>query len=406
LNQAATDARSRGARLLVVALALACPGPRARADEPAAPRRAARWQQLVAAAKDHLAHDRLADARDDAFDAQRIGDTAETSALLASAIYGLGLVEDDQAQIGHAALMAEKCLQQLAVPDGELDDEQRLAIRVTCLSVAARAYQQLGNNRLAHARAADCAHPPAARAPVARLQLICCRIIRETESQGYGVLGGTWWRYVVVTAQVGYGVRYLSGSRLSSPGGRLDGYDFEGAVGYPNFSVGALLLRPEVFLRFEQLSDQALATVGGSTLVVPVSSNASVLAVGGRLTLTYPGRLVTLDIGLDVSGAQLRAQAPSGADGFYLEDNNGQSHPFKSSDWTAEIGLLIRWGTPELRVGGLSFLFSSFLEASYAFDWHVSPAEAGGVEDRRLNSLSVRGGIALRFRFGDLKSYY
>jgi hypothetical protein len=391
----------------LIGAALALLAGAAHADEPGAGEGDPKWRELVAAAKDDLAHDRLADARDHAFDAQRRRDAPETSALLASALFGLGLVEDDKTQLSHASLMAEKCLQQLAFPEPGADPRQRAAVRLSCLSVAARAYQQLGDNRSAHERALACAALPAGSLAQARLQLACRRILEQSEAQGYGAHGGTWWRYVVATAQIGYGLRWLSAT-LASPGARLDGYNFEGAVGYPNLSLGPLLLRAEIVLRLETLAAEVLraesctTNMPASCSYMPTTSSASVLSIGGRVAITYPGRLMTLEVALGVSGAELRAPRT-----LEITDHTGMLQSYGASDWAPEIGVLIRLGTPEVRVGGLSFVFATFIETAYAFDWHLDPPPPldPTTNGRNLNSFAVRYGIALRFRFGDLKSY-
>lgn len=382
---------------------------RAEAD-PAAARKNPRWRELVAEAKDALAHDRLCDARDSAYDAQRIGDTPETSALLATALNGLGLVEDDRAEISHAALLAEKCLQQLTEPDHDLDARTRASIRLTCLSVAARAYHHLGNNPLAHERAQGCLAVSADSVPLARMQAPCRRILDETESQGYGVLGGTWWKYAVVNLSLGYTLRYFPDTKLTSPGGRMDGIFLEAAIGYPNFSVGPLLIRPEALARWERLGDElqdATRVPGMPVDASHMSSSTTVLALGGRATITYPGRLMTVDFGFSVTASQLRAFAHDGTAGFYMTDYKGEAKQYVAGGWSPEIALLLRVGSPEVRLGSLSFLFSTFLEVAQVQYWQlnaVDPTVVDGVT--HTTSAAVRFGVAMRLRVGELKPYY
>jgi hypothetical protein len=389
----------------VLGVLAAAPSPRvARADEPP-PRRDAQWQQAVAEAKDALAHGRLEEARDRGFDAQRLGDLPDTSAILASALFGIALVGDDRAGVSHATLMAEKCLQQLGEPDPDLDGARRDAIRLTCLSIAARAYRRIGDNPMAHARAEECAAMRVANAPLVHAQSLCRRVLDETEDEGYGALGGTWWKYLVVTGHAGYAFRYYSVSRLSSPGGRLDGFTFEAALGYPSFHLGPVLLRPEAFFRWEGLSDQvsrfAPNELGTSNVV---SSEARVLDIGGRFVLTFPTRMGTLETAIGASAAQLAAHPGNGSSGLFLADDRAQITEYASSDWSCELEALLRWGTPELRVRGFSFVFAVYAQLAYVLSWHLT--DPTGVEPARdISSLSVRWGIALRFRFGELKPY-
>lgn len=387
---------------LVAAAAVALCAGALHGEEPSSARANPRWRQLVDHAKDDLAHDRFGDARDHAFDAQRLGDTPETSALLASSLYGLGLVEEDQTQLSHASLMAEKCLQQIAEVSPDLDETARRAIRLSCFSVAARIYHSLGNAAAARERATECLTIHADSAPLARLQPGCRRILDETASEGGGAHGGTWWRYLVFVAQGGYGFRWFS-STLVSPGARLDGYNFELAVGYPNLSLGPLVLRAEALFRTEVLSADVFEPVTDPTsmlptgAVTPVASTASVLSVGGRAAIAYPGRLMTLELAVGVTGSQLRAPGT-----FVLLDDKMRPASYRTSDWAPELEVLLRWGTPELRVGSFSFVFATYLELSYAFDWHLDSPTA---PPRDLNSFAVCFGVALRFRLGDLKPY-
>jgi hypothetical protein len=359
------------------------------------PRADPRWQKLVDRAKDDLAHDRLADARDHAFDAQRIGDTPETSALLASALFSLGLVEDDKTQLSHASLLAEKCLQQLDEKTLALDENASRAIRTSCLSIAARAYQGLGQPSAARTRATECLALRADNPELARLSRGCRRIVDETRSDGSNAHGGVWWRYLVFSAQGGYGFRWLSAT-LASPGARLDGYNFEIAVGYPNLSLGPLVLRVEALFRSESLGTEVYepSPTGG---VASATSSASVLAVGTRVALTYPGRLMTLELAVGLTGSQLRAPAT-----LVLLDDKMQTTTYTTADWAPELGVSLRWGAPEVRVGSLAFVFATFLELSYAFDWHL---ESPTAPPRDLNSFAVCFGVALRFRLGDLQPY-
>ena len=128
------------------------------------------------------------------------------------------------------------------------------------------------------------------------------------------------------------------------------------------------------------------------------------LSIGGRITVTYPVHFMTLDLGFSVAGSQLRA-APDSVSDFYFLDAGHALRSYGATSWAPEVGFLVRWGTPELRVGGLSILLSAFFEITHAFAWQLQEKGSSGAAID-VSSNAYRVGIALRFRLGDLKPYY
>jgi hypothetical protein len=211
---------------------------------------------------------------------------------------------------------------------------------------------------------------------------------------------------MLVDLHAGYTFRYYSVSHVASPGDRLEGWSFEGAVGYPNFTVGPVLVRPEALVRWETLSIDVPPSGPAGGGMSGAIANPTVLSLGLRLTLTYASRFGAVDVGAGMAGSQLRALKEQPTTHLHLYDDMGRPQSYYTDGWAPAIELTVRWGTPELRMRWLSFQFAAFLELGYTLDWRLSALDAAtSPPTRDINSFSVRWGFLLRVRAGDIKPY-